>query len=259
VFVSGRPAVAADGAASGTLTISPAIIDTVAGRGGDLPSITVANGTNVRFRVRIYPALVDQMLDGGLTIRERRAELGAAARRFALAPHSLLLGSGATATVRAQLLRPVPAGEAVGAAVVEAVPVVPAGSVPRYRLRLLGVLLVPGVRAPAARGHIESVSVLQAGLRRLRFLVRIRNTGTVHGYPSTLRLRVRDRGGRTVFSTAPRSGVVLPGYARDIAADLFKQLPPGRYVAEATGVFGSARSRAVAKFMLTGPNRLQAR
>ncbi len=248
---------AAGRAGGGTLTISPAIIDTVAGPEGELPSITVANGTNVRFRIRIYPALVRQTLDGGLTIRERRAELQAAARRFALAPRTLLLRPGGTATVRARLLRPVPAGEAVGAAVVEAVPNLPAGRAPPYRLRLLGALLIPGVRAPAPRGRIEAVRVFQAGPSRLRFLTLVRNTGRVHGYLSALRLNVRDRGGRIVFSTAPRTGVVLPGYSRDVMAELFKQLPAGRYIAEATGVFGSARSRAIVRFTLAGPNRLR--
>jgi hypothetical protein len=256
LLVPGQAAVAAGQA--GTLSISPAIIDTVAGEAGELPSITVANGTRVRFRIRIYPALVDQMLDGGLTIRERRPQLQAAARRFALSPRALILGPGETATVRARLLQPSPAGEAVGAAVVEAVPAVPDRRAPLYRLRLLGALLVPGVRAPAPRGRIESVRVVQAGPRHLRFAVRVRNTGKVHGYPSALHLRIRDRSGRTVFSTAPRTGVVLPSYARNLPVELFKRLPAGRYVAEASGLFGSVRSRTLVGFTLAGPNRLPA-
>src|SRR5712691_5882097 len=173
---SGHTALAASRATPGTLAISPAIIDTVAGRKGELPSITVTNGTQTRFRIRIYPAPVDQMPDGGLTIRERRVQLRAAARRFALAPRAIVLPPGGTATVRAPLLRPVPAGEADGAAVVEPVPVVASGRVPLYQLRLLGALLVPGVHAPAPRGRLESVRVVQAGPRRLHFLMRMRNT-----------------------------------------------------------------------------------
>jgi hypothetical protein len=254
---SGRMAVAAEHAAGGTLTISPAIIDTVAGPGGGLPSITVANGTKLRFRIRIYATLVDQKLDGGLTIRTRRVDLRAAARRFAIAPHALLLPAGGTATVQVRLLRPVPAGEAVGAAVVDAVPVVPAGRVPLYRLRLLGALLIPGVRAPSAHGQVESIGIVQAGPHRLRFLVRVRNTGRVHGYTSQLRLRIRNRSGQTVFSTAQQPRVLLPGYARDFVAEVTKKLPAGRYVVEATGVFGSAPSHATASFTLASPNRLR--
>ena len=253
------PARAATGPSGATLSISPAINISTAGRAGELPSITVANATKVRFQIRIYPALVDQLYDGGLAIRERPGELKAARRRFRLNPPALLLGPGERATVQARVLKPVPRGEAVGAAVIEAIPATPAGRLPPYRLRLLGALLVPGTAAPAARGRISSLRIAQVSPRRLRFLIRVSNYGAVHGFPSALRLRVRDHKGRIVFSAAPQTGLVLPGYARDVRIDTLKRLAPGRYRAEASGLFETIRSRRVARFIVDGKQRVASR
>jgi hypothetical protein len=243
----------------GSLTISPAIIDTVARPPSQLEPIAVRNTTSVVFRVRLYPAFVDQKLDGSLVIRERKSQLRAARRLFSVQPSRLVLGSGASATVRESFLR-APRGRpaAYGAAVIEATPAVRPKVGPSYRLRLLGALLVRLPTAPPPIGRIVGARVEQLGPRRLGFSARIRNTGRVHGYPDRLRLRVLDSRGRAVFVATPRPGVVLPGYQRDYPAQLFRKLRAGRYRFVASGRFGMRSSSAITRFRLVAPNRLQA-
>jgi len=240
-----------------SLTITPSIIDVVAERGDALTPMTVVNGTPVAFKMRFYPALVHQLLDGSLVIRERRRELASARRRFAIHPTARKMKSHAVVKLRLRFLRPPPGRQAAyAAAVVEArLPAVrPRGA--SYRLRLLGALLVRTPRAPLPRGRIASVRVDQVGQRRLGFCIRLANIGRVHGYPTSLRLRVRRKGGGVVFSAMPRPGVVLPGYRRDFGVRPTRSFRRGVYVLEATGGFGASRIRGVGTFSLRGWNRL---
>ncbi|MBA2476290.1 MAG: hypothetical protein H0V40_10095 [Actinobacteria bacterium] len=146
---------------------------------------------------------------------------------------------------------------AYAAAVVEAVPRTARGRRPGYRLRLLGALLIRTPDAPQPRGGISALTVARVSAQRLRFKVRVTNRGGVHGYPENLRVRLTDSRGRTVLERAPRTGVVLPGYRRDCPLDLFRRLRAGTYTAEATGQFGSVRSRAVVDFTVAPGNRVR--
>src|SRR5205823_6322293 len=144
------------------------------------------------------------------------ATFRAARRLFSLTPAHLQLGPGQSATVTGRFLATPPhAPAAYAAAVVDAVPRSAKHRPPAYRVLLLGALLIvkPGAPSPAAR--VASLKVAQVGPRRLSFRARIRNTGRVHGYPTGLRLVVRDRHRRVVFQAAPRPGVVLPHFSRD--------------------------------------------
>jgi hypothetical protein len=214
--------------------------------GKPLPPITITNETRTVFRVRAYPALVRQNLDGSLAIRERPAALTAARRLFALHPGRLLLRPGRRATVGGRFVRaPAGAVAAYAAAVVEATPAKVTHG-PRYRLRLLGALLVAIPGAPPPRAAVESLRVRRVSPRRLHLVARLRNTGPVHGYPSDLRLRLRDRRARTIFVGRPRPGVLLPGARRDYGVFLFRRLRAGRYSVQASGSFGPrAFSRSV--------------
>ena len=241
-----------------TLSITPAIVDAVLAPGSALPSIQVSNTTQVVFRIRIYPALVDQNLDGSLSIRSSVAALKAARRLFSLSPRQLRLSPGRSAAVSGRFIR-APDGlpAAYAAAVVEAVPSSSPRIGPTYRVRLLGALLIVKPAAPPPVGRIVSIRVTQVGVRRLRFVARIRNAGRVHGYPRGLRLLVRDRHGRVLFQTAPRPGVVLPHYRRDYSVDLFRLLPAGRYTVRAVATFGRSHLHRAATFTLVRPNRLR--
>jgi hypothetical protein len=240
------------------LTITPSVIDTVARPGDALASIRIDNSTPVTFQIRVYLALVHQRLDGSLVIRERRQELAGAERLFNVGPDRLVLPPGRAASVAQKFVR-TPQGHpgAYAATVVEAVPPTTKRATTAYRLRLLGALLVTTPGAPAPRGRIEQLRVTQVGRRTLGFCIRLANTGPVHGYPDELRLEVR-RADQVVFSTAPRGGVVLPGYKRDIGAHLFSRLRPGRYTVRASGRFGTGAIQGSAQFTLGGLNRLVA-
>jgi hypothetical protein len=240
-----------------SLTITPSIIDAIAVRGAFLTPIRVVNSTPVVFKVRFYPALVHQKLDGSLVIRERRRELAAAKKLFAIRPTSREMTTGAALALQVRFLRPPPRRRAAyAAAVVEATPSV-IGPGTSYRLRLLGALLVRTPRAPAPHGRIASMRVMQLGPRRFAFCARLANTGRVHGYPGGLRLQLRRKGGAVVASGAPRPGVVLPGYRRDYGIRLFHSLPRGEYVLDATGRFGRSTLRARGRFSVIRGKRVR--
>jgi hypothetical protein len=245
----------------GTLSITPSLIEAVLPPRSRLVPIAVRNGSLFTFRIRVYPALVRQSLDGSLVIKERRRQLAAARRLFLVRPRRLVLRPGGLAVLR-QRFRRAPQGRpaAYGATVVEAV--LPRTRKQRgatFRLRLLGALLVTKPNAPRPRGRLVRVHVVQLGPRRLGFCARLSNTGRVHGYPEGLRLTVRRRRGPIVFSAAPRRGVVLPGFRRDFTVQRFRLLPRGRYVVEARGRFGARTVRRTALFRLVAPNRLPVR
>jgi hypothetical protein len=247
-----------DAAGPGTFSITPAVVETTLSPGSPLPPISVANSTPTAFRIRVYPALVRQNLDGSLAIRSQPGELAAARRRFKLTPKRLLLRRDRQATISGRFLAaPARAPEAYAAAVIEAEPLRVRRGGPTYRLRLLGALLVTKPSAPPPRGRITSLRVQQVGPRRLRFVARLRNTGRVHGYPQALRLRVRDGRGRTVFAAAPHPGVVLPRFSRDYSADLFRRLGKGRYTLQVTASFGDRRLHRVVRFRVGATNQLR--
>lgn len=156
-----------------------------------------------------------------------------------------------------RFLRPQPRRRAAyAAAVVEARPAVVAPGA-SYRLRLLGASLVRTPRAPAPHGRIASIRVVRLGPRRLAFCARLANTGRVHGYPDHLRLQLRRMRGGAVASGAPRSGVVLPGYRRDFGIRLFRALPRGDYVLDATGRFGRSSLRGRGRFSVVRGGRVR--
>ena len=242
----------------GTLSITPSVIEAVLPPRSRLVPISVRNASPFTFRIRIYPALVRQSLDGSLVIKERRRQLTAARRLFLVRPRRLVLRPGVSAVLR-QRFRRAPRGRpaAYGATVVEAVlPRTRKQRGPTFRLRLLGALLVTKPKAPRPRGRLVRVRVVQLGPRRLGFCARLSNTGRVHGYPEGLRLTVRRRGRGVVFSAAPVRGVVLPGFRRDFTVQRFRLLPRGRYIVKASGRFGGRTIRRSALFQLVAPNRL---
>jgi hypothetical protein len=239
------------------LSITPSIVDAVARPGTALVPMAVANSTPVTFRIRVYPALVHQRLDGSLVIRERRRDLAAARRLFAVAPGRFVLRPGRSASLTQLFVRTAHGRPgAYAATVVEAAPPRSKTGGAAYRVRLLGALLVTKPNAPAPRGRVESLRVARIGQRMLSFCYRVANTGRVHGYPEGMRLRV-ERAGRAIFQAAPRRGVVLPGYRREFGVRLFRDLPAGRYTVKVGGRFGKSTVRASTQFSVGGRKPLK--
>jgi hypothetical protein len=223
-----------------SLSISPAIIDVVEHPGSALPSIRIVNGTSVKFALRVYPALVKQHLDGSLTIRSSAAQLTIAKHRFALTPEKLVLAPGASTVVTGQFLGPAKgAPGAYGAAVIDAVPEQGSKRAPAFRLRLLGALLVAMPDAPAPTGRIETLRVRHLRADRTRLIVRVHNTGRVHGYVTEARMRLRGPYGNAIPLQPLREGVILPHFRRDFRTEIRKRLAPGRYTLTAWVTFGT--------------------
>jgi hypothetical protein len=240
-----------------TLTISPAIVDQVLKFGTALPAITVTNGTTVNFDVKVYPALVTQNLDGSISIKPKRKDLTAAKKLFTLTPAAVVLPAGKQLVVKGRFLR-TPAGkpDADAAAVIEATPPTPPHVPPKYRIRLLGALLISKPGAPPPQGRIVLLRAQQAGPRLIRLVARLGNSGRVHGYPQALRLRVLTTDGRTVFTGLPRPGVILPGFRRDYTAMVGRRLTAGKYLFQVTTRFGKKILHKGLRFKLVAPNKL---
>lgn len=241
---------------AGTLSISPALIDAVLAPRSPLPAVSVVNRTKYALRIRVYPALVHQGLDGGLIPRTRPRELRAARRLFSLSPSGAVLEPGGSVLVHGRFIRTAGGPGAYAAAVITATPPTTKGRIPPFRLRLFGALLIVKPGAPPPRGRIVAIRVAQVGKRHLVFRVRVRNTGTVHGYATGVRVRLVDPRGRTIFVGAPRPGVVLPRYQRDLRVDLGRRLRSGTYLVRATGRFGKQAIGRATFFRILASGRI---
>jgi hypothetical protein len=241
---------------TGTLSVTPAVLATVAVPGTQLAPLAVLNGTAVPFTIRIYPALADQRLDGGLVPRVQPRQLAAARRLVSIAPARVVLRPGKRFDLRPRLLafaRSRPTANVV--AVIEASPPATAVGGAHVRIRLLAALLVRSQNAPAPRARVERVRVFRGARRGLALVARVRNTGAVAEYEQ-LKIAVKDAQGRVVATAKPPVGLVMPGFRRDFRATITRRLRAGKYHVVATGQFGKAANYVVARFALNSSNEL---
>jgi competence ComEA-like helix-hairpin-helix protein len=259
-LAAGAP-VSGQEAEEGTLGISPAKREVTARPPVRLEGTRLSNTTDLTFRMRIFPALLEQAEDGSYNISERPGDLRAARNILPVEPRRTTLRPGESIQVqpRWQML-PRRAKAAYVGLVFEGVPSETGSSIGSIsRVVQLNFLREPG--DARVSGRLLDLRGEQAGERRLRFLVRARNTGEIQSAPRRTAFAIRDARDRIVFSTSWEAGAILPGATRVFPVDVAEVLSAGRYTAVARARFSERGKPQVVRtrFQLTGPNELPTR
>jgi hypothetical protein len=223
------------------LTMTPALIDAKASSKGPLPTISLINRGRVGFRLKVFPALAAQALEGGLTLRRGSRNDALARRMFRLAAPRFV-AAGRTVRVRPFFLSYAGRRSVSVAAVVLAVPLKQPRRDVTYRLNLLGGLFVHRPNA-TARPAIESVRVSRLGSLRRQLTVRVRNRVDAPAFITSVRFRLRTGQGRVLASVGALPGFVVPRSVRNFRATLFRRLPAGRLRVEAVVRWGENETR----------------
>lgn len=192
------------------LTLSPALVAVTAQPGDPLPGMVVANAGAVPLVVEARPALIRQVLEPGVLLRERRPDRVAARRAFAVTPNRFTLAPGARRELHVGVRDFGRRAEVDGAVVVSTV--VP-GRVTRLRLRLVGVVAVARAGRTARAARIAGVSLHRAG-RRTEAWVVVRNPGPVHTTVRGVAVRSRATGGGPATRGDAPGSLLLPGASR---------------------------------------------
>jgi len=244
----------------GSLGIRPPIVDVVAAPPRGLPQATITNTTRDAMKVTVFPTLLGQSLDGTLQTQERPDQLGAATRLLSVAPRAFTLEPGHQRTVAVRWLGTLPAAKAAYLGVVfSGIPRRAASGGVTFNPRLVQVNRLRRPGPYVSRGRLVGLRGAQAGVRKLRFFVGVRNLGEVAEKPRRTSFVIHDASGVAVLRTRWKAApLILPGATVEVPVDLAEVLPAGRYVAQALMRFG--RNPKLEKierpFALAGPNLL---
>lgn len=241
----------------GVLSLTPPRRNIAAKPPLTLTPATVRNTTQLTMRVRVFPTLLFQRLDGTYAFNETARELNAARLIFPVAPRRFTLEPGEARVLRLRwALLPRGAKAAYVGLLVEGVPRARAGAGVGSILRLLGVnfFRLPGRFRTS--GELVRITGEQAEPRVLRFKPRVRNTGEIHAQPRRGRCVIRDAAGAERFRARFGKGVVLPENQREYPFLVRRLLPAGDYRVECSMRFGRRPSRITERFRLSAPNTL---
>lgn len=223
--------------------------------------MTLLNGTDGSYRVRVRPVLLAQKRNGGLTVHDDRSARRRAARVVAVQANRFELSPGEARSILARIRRVPRSGSFYGGVLYQATPGRKRGSAPQIRnvLQLTAsVLLDPTSSRRRVSFATAPTRAEQAGRRTLRVLVPVTNRG--NAYTTAVgRVLVRDAAGKVVARPALRHLRVLPGATVDLRGAITKQLPPGAYRLSAA-IRGPGRpARAVSSMRLFGVNQVATR
>lgn len=255
---SATPALAAQ--PTGVFSITPAQRVIAAEPPVEISPMTVRNTTPTTFRVRVFAAPLTQAPDGGYSFSTAPADLVTARKILSVGPKRFTLRTGESQAIGLRWnLLPLHAKAAPIAVVVAGTPARQSSA--QGVQNILQIVGTHFLRLPghfATRGRLEGLTASQGPGKSLVFRSRVRNRGQVYAKPSRTRLVVRDAAGQVVTRTHWRTGLILPGKAREFPVLARHLLPAGRYTAESTMHFGPSKrvQRTQTTFTLTAPNRL---
>ncbi|MCW2990792.1 MAG: hypothetical protein JWM73_1386, partial [Solirubrobacterales bacterium] len=250
-------AAAADAQQDGQFSITPARRDLVGRPPSSLGATTVSNTTNGAIKVKVFPALLTQGIDGAFDVKEDPRDLRAAgliitpsATDFTLAPktdrqvsfHWNLVPRKSRAVFLGLVFQGIQLNQQNQ----------PVNQI--NRLVSVTFLRLPGHYRRS--GKIAGLRGEQAGPRKLRFYTRVKNTGELVDTPKAAQFAIRDAKGAVVFHKQWFGDIILPGAEREFPVDIDKVLPKGDYTAVSKMRFGTSSSRREKRFTLVGPNEL---
>jgi competence ComEA-like helix-hairpin-helix protein len=241
----------------GQFSITPARRDLSGRPPSNLGATTVSNTTDGPIKVKVFPALLTQGLDGAFDVLEEPRDLREAGLILSASPTDFTLAPGTNRHValRWNLLPRTERAVFLGI-VFQGIQLNQQNQPVNQINRLVSVtfLRVPGRYDRS--GRITGLRGEQAGPRKLQFLTKVNNTGELVDQPRATQFAIRDKTGDVVFHSAWAGDIILPGAEREFPVDVKKVLPKGDYTAISKMRFGTSESRVEEPFTLVGPNEL---
>ena len=223
--------------------------------------MTLLNGTQESYRVRVFSVLLAQRRDGGIVVRDDRRTRARAGRILTTEVEPFGFEPGNARSVLARIRRVPRSGSFYGGVLFQATPR-PVRRAPRRQIRNIlqltaSVLLDPPARRRRVRLSAGSIRARSTG-RRLRLLVAVTNRG--NGYERvTGRLAVRDSAGRVVARPRVKGLRILPRATVDLRAAVAGKLAAGSYRLSGSVRARRRRVRATGAMRLFGPNQVATR
>ncbi|MFL5843591.1 MAG: ComEA family DNA-binding protein [Solirubrobacteraceae bacterium] len=241
----------------GQFSITPARRDLSGKPPTSLGATTVSNTTDGVIKVKVFPALLTQGIDGAFDVQEDPRELREAGLILSATPTDFTLqpGTNQKVSLRWNLLPRTRRAVFLGI-VFQGIQLNQQNQPVSQINRLVSVtfLRLPGKYKRS--GKITGLRGEQAGPRKLRFLTRVKNTGELVDQPRQTQFAIRDAGGDVVFHAKWFGDIILPDAEREFPVDVKKVLPKGDYTAISKMRFGTTESRVEKPFTLVGPNEL---
>ncbi len=223
--------------------------------------MTLLNGTQTDYRIRVFPVLLGQRRDGGIFVREQARDRRRAGRVVVVQTRRFGLVPGEARSVFSRVRRVPRSGSFHGGVLFQATPRVR----PSDREQITNVLqltasvlldpITPRRRLRFATGPIRAESPEKG---RLRLLVPVSNRGNVYQRVGAT-VVVRDGSGEVAARTRAKGLKILPGAVVDLPAVPKEKLPAGDYTLSATLRGAGSAVRARGSMRLFGVNEVATR
>ncbi|MDQ3629718.1 MAG: hypothetical protein M3417_00270 [Actinomycetota bacterium] len=223
--------------------------------------MTLLNGTQTDYRIRVFPVLLGQRRDGGIFVREEARDRRRAGRVVVVQTRRFDLVPGEARSVFSRVRRVPRSGSFHGGVLFKATPRVR----PSEREQITNilqlnasVLLDPVAARRRLRYATEPIRSESPEKGQLRLLVPVSNRGNVYRRVGAA-VVVRDGSGEVAARTRVKGVKILPGAIVDLSAVPKEKLPAGDYTLSAT-LRGTGRAvRAKGSMRLFGVNAVATR
>ncbi len=224
--------------------------------------MTLLNGTQTDYRIRVFPVLLGQRRNGGIFVREEARDRKRAGRVLVVQTRRFGLVPGEARSVFSRVSRVPPSGSFYGGVLFQATPPRGRPSARRQITNVLqltaSVLLDPVAAKRRLRFATEPIRAESPEKGQLRLLVPVSNRGNVYRRVGAA-VVVRDGSGEVAARTRAKGVKILPGAIVDLPAVPKEKLPAGDYTLSAT-LRGAGRAvRAKGSMRLFGVNAVATR
>jgi hypothetical protein len=251
------------GAQEGAITIRPALFDGIAQPSQRIGPLTIANTTATPIDVEVFPVLLEQRPDGGVSVRQDEAARAEALRLLHIVgPTRFTLRPGKARSLAAVLRARSTEDNFYGGILFQATPrqkTTGSSSITQIFQLNARVLLRPPKALARPAFELTGIRGEQSGAERIRLLAAVENTGNVALMPRG-RVRIRDERGQVRFTGRLEELEIFPGAEVELAAEFAEPvLPAGRYEVAATVTAAGQKESISAPLELFGPNELPTR
>jgi len=261
MLLAGAGGAGAQTAPAPALNLSPSQFPGILTGPVQVGPMTLLNGTQADYRIRVFPVLLGQRRDGGIFVREEARDRRRAGRILAVQTRRFGLVPGEARSVFSRVRRVPRSGSFHGGVLFQATPRVrPADREQITNILQLNasVLLDPIAARRRLRFTTEPIRSESPEKGQLRLLVPVSNRGNVYRRVSAV-VVVRDGSGEVAARTRAKGVKILPGAIVDLPAAPKEKLPAGDYTMSAT-LRGTGRAvRAKGSMRLFGVNAVATR
>lgn len=240
-----------------TLTLSPSQAHGIARVGEAVGPFGLQNFTPLGYKLDIVPTLLQQDLDGTISVDQRSKVLAEAKQLLTGRERAQLLGPGDRVLARSRILA-LRDDSLYAGLIFRAVPT-EKGKSPIQQVAQIGASIYLDPPRPLRRVQFSALTPRGENRGRKLFLIApFRNTGN---YFTQLNVKatVRDASGKIVFTHFTKPLKVLPGFTVEFPVEVTTVLPAGRYEITSSGLALGKVWRAKGPLVLYGPNQVATR